>query len=111
MSGIDDPHLWLPNYTQYLVFDHCSISGYLNPGRHGSVTKSLKIRDYHRYKNKQTLRVNWECFPNLEELELYVYNVDMTDINKLKKLTTVIINKLVGMSYTEVNLVQQILYN
>ena len=96
MRGIDDPHLWLPNYTQHLIFDHCSISEYLNPGRQARVTKSLKLRNYHRYKNKQTLRVNWECFPNLEELELYVYDVDMTGIEKLKKLKTVVIDKLIG---------------
>ena len=93
MNGIDDPHMLLPHYTEHLIFDHCSISKYLNPGRQAYITKSLTLTDYHRYKNKQTLRVNWSCFPNLEELELYVHDVDLTGIEKLKKLKKVNINK------------------
>ena len=94
IKGINDPHIWLPKFVQNIDFEHCSISQYLNPGKQAHITKKLKIMDYHSYKNKQTLLVNWDCFRNLEELELYVYDVDLTGIEKLKKLTKIKINTM-----------------
>jgi hypothetical protein len=92
--GMDDPHLWIPSFVQNINFDHCFISGYLNPGKQAYVTKKLRYVDYHRYKNKHILKVNWECFINLEELELYVYDVDLSGIEKLQKLSRININKM-----------------
>ena len=89
VRGINNPHIWLPHYVERLVFDHCSINSYINPGKQAYTTKSLVIRDYHRYKNKQTLRINWNCFPNLEELELYVYDVDWKNSFIMRKLKRV----------------------
>ena len=92
IRGVDNPQLWVPRYVERLVFDHCSIPSYINPGKQGHITKSLVIRDYHRYQNKQTLRINWTCFPNLEELELYVHDVDWKDAHLLKNIKRVKIN-------------------
>lgn len=92
IRGIDDPQLWIPRYTERMVFDHCSIFSYINPGKQGNITKSLVIKDYHRYKNKQTLRINWKCFPNLEELEVYTHDVDWRDAHLLKNIKRVKIN-------------------
>lgn len=94
--GVDNPHLWLPNYVERLVFEHCAITNYLNPKKCIYVTKYLKLTDYNRYKYEKTLRVNWECFPNLEELELYVHSVDLTGIEKCTKLKRMIINTMEG---------------
>ena len=52
INRVDDPHIWLPKYTEHLNFDHCAITEYLNPGKQGYIVKSLKITDYNRYKDK-----------------------------------------------------------
>jgi hypothetical protein len=90
--GIDDPHIWLPHYVERIIFENCFISSYINPGEQAYVTKSLKITDYHRHNSKTQLRINWECFPNLEELELYVHDVDLTNIKQCKLLKSLKIN-------------------
>lgn len=88
IRGIDNPHIWLPHYVEKLNFEHCAITKYVNPcpRSNSRVVTSFKLSDYHRYKYKTTLRVNWSCFPNLEELELYVHDVDLTGIEQCKKL-------------------------
>lgn len=91
LRGVDDAHLWLPFYTEKIVFDHCSITKHVNPGIQPQV-KSLKITDYHRLRFKTVVRINWACFPNLEELELYVYDFNRTGLNlsklKVSKINT-----------------------
>lgn len=88
INRVDDPHLWIPNYVENLKFEHCSITEYFNPGKQGKIVKSLKLTDYNRYRFKNKLKINWKCFPNLEILELYVYDVNTNGIKKFcKKLT------------------------
>ena len=88
MSGFNDPHVWLPHYVERINFDYCSITKYVNPSPRSNshVVKSFRLTDYNQYKFKKKLRINWGCFQNLEELELYVHDVDMTGLNQLKKL-------------------------
>ena len=85
---IDDPQLWLPSFTEHIEFLHCVIPSYINPplASKSHQTKYLKITDYHRYTRKTVVRINWGCFPNLEELELYVYDIDLTGIENCTKL-------------------------
>lgn len=94
IRGIDNPQLWLPKYTKHIIFDHCSVLKSINPPQTVYVTKSLKITDYHRFKFPNTLRINWLQFPNLENLELYVHDVDLTNLD-LTKLKTYSINTIV----------------
>jgi hypothetical protein len=98
MSDMEDPHIWLPHYVERLSFEHCAITKYVNPcsKSNSNVVKSFKLTDYNRYKFKTTLRVNWACFPNLEELELYVHDVDLTDIEQCRKLKRLKINRTLG---------------
>lgn len=93
-NGFVDPQIWVPSFKEKMIFEHCTISKYLNPGETGKETKYLKLTDYHRFKNKTTLLVNWKDFPNLEYLELYVYDVDFKNINNCKKLKKIKINTL-----------------
>ena len=86
INGIENPHIWLPNYTETLIFSHCSINEYINPGPRALLTKVFILTDYNRYKNHIRLRINWEWFINIEILELYVYDVDIIGIDKLTKL-------------------------
>jgi hypothetical protein len=88
LSSLDNPHNWLPHYVEKLCFNHCAITSYVNPSPRSNshVVKYLKLTDYNRYRYKTTLRINWDCFPNLEELELYVYDVDLVGIEKCIKL-------------------------
>lgn len=95
MNGFENPHLLLPRYVYNIKFDHCSISKYLDPGKQIYETEKITLKDYHRYKNKLTLQVNWSRFPNLKELQLYVYDVDLTGITELKKLKKININTVV----------------
>ena len=93
IKGMDNPHMWLPKYVENVIFDHCSVIKRINPQKPIYVTKSLNITDYHRYNNKNTLRINWTQFPNLEKLELYVYDVDLNGLD-LKTLKICKINTL-----------------
>lgn len=92
INGVENPQLLLPRFVRNLSFNHCSISNDIDPGKKVYETKKIRLRDYHRYKNKQILRINWSCFPNLEELDLYVYDVDLTGIKELEKLKIIKIN-------------------
>jgi hypothetical protein len=95
VNGVENPHLWIPNYTETLIFSHCSIYEYINPGPRALLTKVFILTDYHRYKNHIKLRINWDCFINLEILELYVYDVDIIGIHKLSKLRQTKINTII----------------
>ena len=92
MNGFENPHLLLHRFVCNIKFDRCSISKYVDPGKQIYQTEKIRLKDYHRYKNKQTLKVNWSRFPNLKELDLYVYDVDLTGIEQLKKLKHININ-------------------
>lgn len=100
MSYMSDPHVWIPQFTEKLIFEHCSIPSYLNPGRQALATKYLVLTDYLRYKNHITVGINWECFRNLEYLKLYVYDVDLSGIENLTKLKYININTMRGLITT-----------
>lgn len=89
---IDDPFIWIPKYVERLIFENCSISCYINPGKRIYTTKVLKLKDYDRCKNKSKIRINWSCFPNLEEIELYVHDIDLNGLDKLDNLKTILID-------------------
>jgi hypothetical protein len=80
-----NPHLLIPEYTEILIFSHCSIDKYINPDNIVK-TRVLKITDYHRSTNKNVLRINWDKFIHLEYLELYIYNIELKGVEKLEKL-------------------------
>lgn len=94
INGIDDPHQWIPKYVEKVFFEHCSIKSNLDPGKEGYITKTLKITDYHRLIHAKPFRINWKSFKNLENLELYVNNIDLDGIDACKKLKKVNINTL-----------------
>lgn len=94
IRGLDNPHLYITNYAENICFDHCNIYEYVNPKKPIFMAKSLKITDYHRYTNKRTLSINWSAFPNIENLELYVYDVDLSCLTTLKHLKTYTINTI-----------------
>lgn len=100
MDGFENPHLWVPIFRENMLFTHCYFTKHLTTGKGGKTTKRIVITDYHRFKNKLTLEIEWEDFPNLEELELYVYDVNMKGIDNCKKLKRVKINtpkyKIIG---------------
>ena len=91
IHSIDDPQVWLIDYVESIIFNNCYVSC-INPNKKVK-TKKLKINNFlNRHKNKVTLNINWECFPELEYLELTSYDVE------IKKLKQIIINILVGQS-------------
>ena len=94
INGMDNPHIWLPSYKKNIIFSNCSINEYINPDKTALITKSLKIQDYTREKNKNIININWEKFINLEKLDLYVYNINLIGIEKLTKLKYKSINIL-----------------
>ena len=91
IRGIDNPQLWMPRYVERMVFDHCCVIKRINPPKPVYVTKYLKIADYHRSKFRTQVRINWEQFPNLEDVVLYVYDIDLEGLD-LKKLKSYNIN-------------------
>ena len=96
INGYVNPHLWVPMFKETMVFTHCSFpSKIFNRGKKYNLTKSLTITDYHRYTNKIILKIDWSIFPNLEELVLYVFDVDLNGmIECCKKLKSGKINTL-----------------
>jgi hypothetical protein len=86
LRGVDDGHLWLPFYPERIILDNCVITKYINPGVQPQV-KALKITDYHRFESNTVVKINWDCFPNLEILLLHVYDFDRTGLN-LSQLKT-----------------------
>lgn len=89
IRGVDDPHIWIPHYVENIIFEHCSVNSYVNPGKQAHVTKRLKLIDY---KFNTIVKINWECFPNLEELDLYIHDVNLDGLEKLKHLKRININ-------------------
>jgi hypothetical protein len=83
--GVDEVHEWFPHFVETMIFEHCVITQ-LDPGKPVYVTKRLKLVDYFRHKYRTTVFINWECFPNLEEVELYVYDVNLNGIEGCKNL-------------------------
>jgi hypothetical protein len=88
---LENPHLWLVDYVENIIFDYCSILSTVNPGKKVK-TKKIKINDHNRHTNKATLNINWEYFPDLEDIELTVYNVNINGLNNCKKLKKININ-------------------
>lgn len=97
IRGIDNPHIWIPQYVERMVFDHCCVVKEINPIMTSYVTKYLKITDYHRTKYKTKVYINWEKFPNLEKISLYVFDINLDGLN-MKKLKEYNINT---MSYKQ----------
>ena len=88
---LENPHLWLVDYVENIIFDYCSVLSAVNPGKKVK-TKKIKINDHNRYINKATLNINWEYFPDLEDIELTVHNVNIYGLNNCKKLKKININ-------------------
>jgi len=97
IHSIDDPQVWLIDYVESIIFNNCYVLC-INPKKKVK-TKKIIINDFlNRYKNKVTLTINWECFPELEYLQLTSYDVKINNLKKCKKLKQIIINTLVGQS-------------
>lgn len=95
MNGYVNPHLWVPMFKENMIFTHCSFpSRIFYRDKNCNITKHLTITDYHRYTNNIVLSIDWSIFPNLEELILYVFDVDLNGIENCKKLKTCRINTL-----------------
>jgi hypothetical protein len=95
IHSLEDPHLWLADYTENIIFDCCSVLQSINPGKKVK-TKKIKINDKNRYTNRTTLNINWEFFPHLEEIELIVHDVNVDSLRKCKKLKKININTSTG---------------
>lgn len=95
MKGYVNPHLWVPMFKENMLFTHCSFpSKIFDRKKNCNLTKCLSITDYHRYTNKIVLKIDWSIFPNLEELVLYVFDVDLNGIENCKKLKKCKINTI-----------------
>lgn len=99
ITGVNNPHIWMPRFVDTVIFRDCFISMYIDPGKSAASTRILKIRDCNRNTypkiDKTVLKVNWSCFKNLQILDLYVYGVDMTGIDELDNLISVNIDTIV----------------
>jgi hypothetical protein len=106
VDGYENPHLWVPMFKENMIFTHCSFPSRIFNRHDCYVTKYLKITDYHRYKNKLILRIDWDMFPNLEELVLYVFDVDLNHIKNCTKLKSCNIDTLNKNKITIENLLK-----
>lgn len=95
----DNPQVWIPKFTKKMVFIHCEPPSKSIKCVTGINTKHFVFHDYNRKLGK-TLIIDWMCFKNIEILDLYVFNVDLTGIEILLKLKNVNIN--VCVSYNKI---------
>lgn len=89
MHNTNAPVQWLPLnvWPERVIFERCSIDAVINPLK--TVTETLIINDVHRRNNKQKISINWEKFAQLKILDLYVYDIDLTGIEKCKSLKAI----------------------
>lgn len=92
ISCIDNPLIWIPEFKNTMIFENCTIDEYINPEPHKKSynTVNLKITDYNRSKHNKNLRINYDKFNNLENLELCVYKSNHSEslffCKKIKKV-------------------------
>lgn len=82
MIGIDDPQLWLPNFTKTVKFEHTTTPKYFNiPGNYILPTENFSFTDYNRRRNKRKFKTDWSRFRNLKFLQLIVWDADLTGLD------------------------------
>jgi hypothetical protein len=89
-------------WPKKVVFDRCFVgtNPYIRPCR--AMTEILVIRDIHRPKTSQKLRIDWRKFTSLRMLDLYVHSVDLTGIEHCRNLEVVRIDVSEGVLPDEI---------
>jgi hypothetical protein len=87
-TNFDDPHIWLPNSVKTLIFHNCSITTQFNLPNSYKINTLIYI-DHHR---THKINIDWNKFPNLTYLILYVQHINTTDLHNLKHLKTIKLN-------------------
>jgi hypothetical protein len=59
----------------------------INPDK--TTTEILIIRDVHRSKSNKKITINWEKFPRLRVLDLYIFDIELKGIEQCKMLESV----------------------
>lgn len=92
LSQLDNPQevIHTQKYPIAIVFNECIISEPITPDI--SPTRYIRIRKLNRTKHDTILSIDWTKFPNLEVLDIYVNDIDLSNIQICKFLKKVRIN-------------------
>lgn len=104
MDRIDDPFLWLPQFVKHIILESCTCNSYINPRREVLETTQFTFLDRNFYIEKTNLRINWAKFPNLEYINLHVYDVNLNGIENLKNLKKIILKKHRPLHTEDINI-------
>jgi hypothetical protein len=81
----NNPFYWLPKWSRQINFEHCKIRDAISPGKISVDTEIIRIISVvHNWK----ITIDWEKFPNLRELTVKGYHLDLEGIEKCTKLKT-----------------------
>jgi len=86
-----NPQHWIPiKWPKTISLNCCEFTDNIDPEI--CDTESLKIVDDSRFNKSGAIYINWEKFPNLKYLFLFVNDIDLTYINKCENLEIVLID-------------------
>ena len=88
IRGLQDPHIWLPDSVETLIFRQCSVSTKFE------LPNSYKIKKiiYIDTLRSDYIDIDWSKFPNIMYLILYVKNIKISGLHNLKKLKNIKLN-------------------
>lgn len=87
-----DPLNFFPNiWKKNMVFEHCSFNHVIVPQKNNKTT-NLCIKDFHRNKNKNRLKIDWLKLKNLKHLYVYSWDLDINGLSACKNLKTIYID-------------------
>ena len=89
INGLKDFDTWLEYYPECLYLYQCITPKYSIIPPYISVTRIFKFKDLNRSEHKRILKIQWSKFPNLEELHIYAYDCDLSEIKLCSKLKTI----------------------
>ena len=83
--------IWIPEFKHTMIFENCTIDEYINPEyyKKSYKTVNLRITDYKRSTHNKYLRINYNKFSGIENLELCVYDSNHYEALLCKKIKKV----------------------
>lgn len=81
-DGLDNIEKYIPVFAEEMIITYYETSEAILSPENGDRVKKLFFKDF-AIGSKRTLKIDWAKFPNLEELTLHVWDVDITGMKEL----------------------------
>ena len=87
-----DPHHWIIRFPKLVNCAGCDLTeDFIPHGGKQCETEILTFRNIGENSPKVLFKTDWSLFPKLRRLVLFVEEVDLTGLDKLKQLDTIVI--------------------